>query len=114
MVSQPALITADTFDEFIARPENRDRLFELIHGEIVEVVSNGESSEIGMLTGDFLTVFVRQHKLGRVTGADGGYMAAGERYIPDQAPVILTINDTLNGGALLPGFTLLLSEIFAD
>lgn len=182
MVSQPALITADTFDEFIARPENRDRLFELIHGEIVEVVSNGESSEIGMLIGGFLTLFVRQHKLGRVTGADGGYMVAGERYIPDaayisrarqpavsraaynplapdlavevlspsndpgdmrikivnylragtvvwlvdpaqkqievyipdQAPVILTINDTLNGGALLPGFTLLLSEIFAD
>lgn len=182
MVSQPALITTDAFDEFIARPENSDRLFELIHGEIVEVVSNGESSEIGMLIGGFLTVFVRQHKLGRVTGADGGYMVSGERYIPDaayiskarqpqasraaynplapdlavevlspsndpsdmrikvvnylragcvvwlvdpaqqhievyvpeQSPLVLTISDTLDGGTLLPGFTLAVSEIFAD
>jgi Uma2 family endonuclease len=28
--------TIDEYDEFIARPENRERLFELINGEIVE------------------------------------------------------------------------------
>ena len=32
------LHTVDEFDEFVARPENRDRLFELINGEIVEKV----------------------------------------------------------------------------
>ncbi len=32
------LRTIDEFDEFIARPENRDRLFELINGEIIEKV----------------------------------------------------------------------------
>jgi Uma2 family endonuclease len=32
-----------------------------------------------------LTVFVRTHDLGYVTGADGGYRVSGERYIPDAA-----------------------------
>ena len=32
-----------------------------------------------------LLVFVREHDLGRVTGADGGYVVSGGRYIPDVA-----------------------------
>jgi Uma2 family endonuclease len=32
-------------------------------------------------------LFVKQHDLGRVTGADGGYWVSGERYIPDVAVV---------------------------
>jgi Uma2 family endonuclease len=79
------LVTAETFDEFIARPENRERHFELIGGEIVEVVSNGDSSYFGILLGSFITLWVKQNKLGYTTGADGGYMVVGERYIPDAA-----------------------------
>lgn len=35
-VRQPALVTADEFETFLARPENQDRNFELIDGIIVE------------------------------------------------------------------------------
>jgi hypothetical protein len=38
-----------------------------------------------MLIGSLITVFVMQNKLGFVTGADGGYIVSGERYIPDTA-----------------------------
>lgn len=78
-------VTGREFDEFVMLPENADRMFELIGGEIVEVVSNGKSSRIGMKVGARITIFVDEHGLGYVTGADGGYRVSGERYIPDAA-----------------------------
>ncbi len=174
--------TVEDFERFVALPENAERSFEFIGGEIVEVVSNGESSEIGALFVAMLTLFVRPRKLGRITGADGGYMIGGERYIPDaafisiqkqpkrsraaynpippdlvvevlspsnspadmrikvvnylragtavwvvdpdlqrvevyvpgQPPRILGVNDTLDGGAILPGFELVVKDIFSE
>jgi Uma2 family endonuclease len=78
-------VTEQEFDEFVMLPENADRMFELIAGEIVEVVSNPNSSRLGMKIGARITIFVDEHDLGYVTGADGGYIVAGERYIPDAA-----------------------------
>ncbi len=85
MIAQPQLQTmpSSEFDRFALLPENRDRLFEFIAGEVVEVVSNPLSSNIGAIMNAFIGVFVMQHNLGHVTGADGGYMVGGERYIPD-------------------------------
>jgi Uma2 family endonuclease len=182
MLIEKQHLTAQEFDRFVHLPENADQAFELIAGEIVEMVSNNYSSELGMLIGSLLNVFVRQNKLGRVTGADGGYIISGERYIPDVAfitfarqpeacheaynpnppdlavevlspsdnlnklrvkisnylaagtivwlvlpedrvievhapgqPVkILGLKDTVDGGLLLPGFTLDLRDIFAE
>jgi len=175
-------ISADEFERFVMQPENVERSFELIAGEVVEVVSNGKSSAIGAYIGGVLAVFARQNKLGFVTGADGGYKIAGERYIPDCAFVSKTkqakpnseaynsippdlavevlspsntsdeiaikvdnylragvvvwvvnpdaqrvtvhrpdappktygINETLDGGTVLPGFTLSVRDIFED
>ncbi len=84
------IITDAEFDDFVMRPENRDRNFEFIAGEIVEVVSNSKSSRIGMKLGSRVEVFVADHKLGRVTGADGGYIVFDEKYIPDAAFVSYT------------------------
>ncbi len=78
-------ITKEQFDEFVMRPENRDRNFEHIAGEIVEGVSNGTSSRKGLILVAEVQVFAKRHKLGRCTGADGGYVVAGESYIPDGA-----------------------------
>jgi Uma2 family endonuclease len=36
----------------------------------------------------FFGAFLLQNKLGRLTGADGGYIIAGERYIPDVAYIL--------------------------
>jgi Uma2 family endonuclease len=183
MVLDIQRMTAAEFDRFIRQPENASRNFELIAGEIVEkMVSNPRSSSIGALVLGFMAVHVRQNNLGRVTGADGGYMVNGERYIPDAAyiskarqpvqpsdaynplapdlavevlsptnddeemrvkvahytaagalvwvidpdrqrvevyqsgkpPKILTGDDTLDGGDVLPRFALTVSSIFAE
>jgi Uma2 family endonuclease len=85
MAVQKIEMPASAFDEFVALPENADRSFELIAGEIIEVVSNGVSSELGAFICGLMAVFARQHKLGYVTGADGGYRIGTQRYIPDCA-----------------------------
>jgi len=84
MVARPKYTAAD-FDQLIDLPENADRRLELIGGEVVEVVSNNYSSETAANLLAEIHSFARRHALGRVTGADGGYMVAGERYIPDVA-----------------------------
>ena len=85
MAVQKLDMLAAEFERFALLPENADRLFELIGGEVVEVVSNGKSSALGSVMIVYIGGFVHQHKLGFTTGADGGYKIAGERYIPDCA-----------------------------
>ena len=88
MVAMPLMetrVSLEAFERFIALPENANRDFEFIDGKIVEVVSNNYSSLIAsILTGEIYPV-VKKGKLGWLTGADGGYMVMGERYIPDVA-----------------------------
>jgi Uma2 family endonuclease len=78
-------VTKEQFYEFVMRPENRDRNFEYIAGEIVEVVSNSKSSYKGNRLVARVTIYVEDKNLGRCTGADGGYVVSGEDYIPDGA-----------------------------
>jgi Uma2 family endonuclease len=86
MLQQPKeRVTIEAFDEFIERSENADRNFEYIGGEVFEVVSNSYSSEIAAIIIVYFGAFLLQHNIGRLTGADGGYIIAGERYIPDAA-----------------------------
>jgi Uma2 family endonuclease len=181
MVFQTKSITLEEFETFIHLPENADRDFEYIGGEIVEVVSNNYSSAIAILFATYLGIYLLKNRIGRLTGADGGYMVVGERYIPDVGfisnerqpkpsfeaynsmppdlaievlsptneddkmrikvtnyllagthvwvadpiaqtvevyqpgiPVkVLRIDDSLEGGEILPGFTLALKDIFA-
>lgn len=84
MVHETPILTAAQFDEWAVRPENIERNFELINGEIVEkMVSDPDASMITMFLGGLLSVYVLQRKLGRVTGPDGGYHVGQNRYIPD-------------------------------
>lgn len=86
MVFQTRPVTAEEFDRQITLPENMHRNLELIAGEIVEkVVSNPRSSSIAAWILGRLAVFVDANDLGHVTGAGGGYIVSGERYIPDGA-----------------------------
>lgn len=90
MVTQNRLYTVEEFERFIQLPDNRDRLFEYIEGEIVEVVSNPLSSKIAALIIAELIIYLKTHDLGHVTSSDGGYMVTGERYIPDAAFISYT------------------------
>lgn len=66
--------------------DREDRLYELVEGVLVEKVMGFEESEIGATLIAFLVTFVRHHKLGIVTGADGTVqIAAGLVRIPDVA-----------------------------
>jgi Uma2 family endonuclease len=183
MVVQNRLYTVDEFEAFIALPENRDRLFELINGEIVEKVPAEEHGIIVLRLGSKILAFVDMHNLGRVAvevrhrlpGDDHNarlpdisfrsdttmpvvkqgsipvmpdlavevkspndsyremreeadyYLANGshmvwlvypekrlvEVHTPDEMG-ILTADDTLDGGDVLPGFTLAVREIFPE
>ncbi|HLV33607.1 MAG TPA: Uma2 family endonuclease [Spirillospora sp.] len=86
MVLRTQLVTAEQFDELMQRPDRGDTIYELISGEIVEVPSNAYASNIAQLIGFFIRLFIREKGIaGFVTGADGGYQVAGERYAPDVA-----------------------------
>lgn len=84
MVVQTKRYTVEEFDQWVMLPENTDKLFEYIGGEIVEVVSNNYASVVASKIGFFIQLYLLQQGVaGYVTGADGGYQVAGERYMPD-------------------------------
>ncbi len=86
MAYQRQLVSARDFDAMLAQPENADRNFELIGGEIVEVPSNTQSSEIAMTIGTHFKMHLLQHQIeGHITGEAGLYDINGERYAPDVA-----------------------------
>ena len=86
-LSQQRVWTIADFQEFVARPENSDRLFELINGEIVEKMPGRTSnSGIPMLIGGHVFAFCRQHNLPFYTsGADGAYRILEHVLAPDFA-----------------------------
>ena len=77
--------TDSEFEAFIRLPENSEKRFEFIDGEIIEVPSNPYSSEIAALIIYALLAFVRPRGLGHVTGESGGYIVAEQKLAPDVA-----------------------------
>ena len=103
MAVQTQRMTVEEFDEFVGRPEHADRLFEYIGGEVVEVVSSQRSSAIAYNVGFFIKFHLRTNNIaGLVTGADGGYEVAGERYIPAVAFVSTARQSEPSGRAYSP------------
>jgi Uma2 family endonuclease len=82
--------TLEEFEQMLKLPENADKRLEYVGGEVVELVSNNYSSKIGLRIGARILDFVESRNLGHVTGTDGGYIVANERYIPDVAFVSIT------------------------
>jgi Uma2 family endonuclease len=96
MVAHSKTMTAEEFDAFTLLPENAERLFEFIGGEIVEVPSNPYSSELASNISFYLKLFLRDKNIpGHVTGEGGGYRVSGERYAPDVAYVAKARQDQL-------------------
>lgn len=183
MVVQKQMYTYAAFERFTRQPENRERRFELINGEIVEVSPSFVHARIAHLLSLHLGIFNLKHRLGEILiearyklpGDDHNayipdvsflrdtsdvprqgaiprmpdlaieiqspdddedklrekaayYLANGalmvwlffteteaetvEVHRPDSDVLVLTIDDTLDGGAALPGFSLSLREIF--
>ena len=85
MTFQERAYTVEEFDEFELLPENADKLFEYIGGEIFEVPSNPYVSKIAQRIAGEIYIYLKQNDIGHLTGADGGYKVSGERYAPDVA-----------------------------
>lgn len=106
--------TQDDFEAFVDLPENHERTFELIGGEIVEVPSNPLVSKIAMLIGAALLVYLSEHDIGHITGADGGYIVNGERYVPDVAFISYARQPQLPARGYNPNPPELAVEVISD
>lgn len=77
-------LTIEDFETLLRLPENSEKIFEFIGGEVLEVPSNPYVSEIANLISFFIRLFLRQNNLkGHITGADGGFIINGDVYAPD-------------------------------
>jgi Uma2 family endonuclease len=88
MVIQQKTVTAQAFWEFVNRPENQNRFFERVHGEIVEVgFSSTYYSVVAVEFAFHITKHVRENEIaGYVTREGGGYdIDADNTYAPDAA-----------------------------
>jgi len=85
MVTRDLPISIEQFENFINHPDNADKTFELIMGEIIEVPSNPYVSRIGIRIARRIDEFVDDNDLGHVTGEAGRYVVGGDRYAPDVA-----------------------------
>jgi Uma2 family endonuclease len=71
---QERKLTLDEFHAFCDLPENRDRLFELIDGEIIEKMASFETSTIAAEVIRQFKNWLDRHPIGRVSGEAGSYM----------------------------------------
>lgn len=180
MTDQTTITTSAAFEAFIAQPENLDRRFELIFGEIIEKMPTVLHGYIIHMLSGFFFVFLRQHPIGTAI-VEGRYSLPNDDqnhlipdlsfittdreiveigaapYMPDLAVEVqsdgqsdrfmldkallylqngtrmvwliyskrriiemltakdrqlLTIDDTLTGGDVLPGFEVAIRELF--
>lgn len=87
MAVKERLVTMGEFQKFVARPENAERQFELIDGEIIEVSpSRTSNAEKGDLIAFAVRLFCKEHKLPcHTTTGDGAYNVNGNTIAPDFA-----------------------------
>ena len=98
MALERQLVSLEEFLDFVAQPENADRLFEfidgrivekgeLIHGEIAEKMpGRASNSAIHTWIAFFVRLFCREHQLACfITTADGAFNVLGRVYAPDFA-----------------------------
>jgi Uma2 family endonuclease len=85
MVQQQTRTTVADFEAFLALPENRDRNFELIDGEIIEMMPTEEHGEIAALLTIEIGIYLKQNPVGRI-GVEVRHRMPGDEhndYLPD-------------------------------
>jgi len=78
MAVQNKLYTVEEFEAFVREPDNRDRLFELVNGEIVEKMVTFEHSVIALAFGAKLYNYLEQNPIGRA-GVEGAFRPTEDR-----------------------------------
>lgn len=73
MKTATKLMTAEEFAEWADRPENENKCFELVRGEVIELpLPMKRHGTVCMNAGSILWVYTRQRGKGYVTGNDAG------------------------------------------
>ena len=111
-VSKEKLYTREEFERFINLPENAERLFELINGEIIEKVPKQLHALIAALLASAFVVYFRSHPIGWV-------FVEAQVKLPDSGPndpipdvsVALKQGRTLDADESLPYMPDLVVEI---
>ena len=87
MAVQKQLYTIEEFVRFTEQPENSDRLFELINGEIIEKMpGTTRNSAIAAWVIFFVRLFCREREIPCfISGEQGTYDILGHAYAPDFA-----------------------------
>ncbi|MEO0598293.1 MAG: hypothetical protein AAF126_19450, partial [Chloroflexota bacterium] len=62
----PQVMTTEDFEQFVNLPENADKHFEFIAGEIVEVPSNPFVSKIASIISGFIFMYLLKNDIGHV------------------------------------------------
>ncbi len=78
MAVQKKLFTVDEFDRLLELPENEDRRFELINGEIVEMSPKLNHGLIGSFIHGSIFVYLTSHPIGKA-------MFEVDHYVPEDA-----------------------------
>src|SRR6266478_2095665 len=98
------LMTAEEFCEWVDRPENANRWFELVRGEVIELPQPMKPH--GAVCGNVAFVlgrYVRQRQKGYVTGNDTGVILERD---PDtvRGPDVALFEDAQSFEELAPGY----------
>jgi Uma2 family endonuclease len=106
-------ISAQAFWDFVHLPENADKRFERINGEIVESMpGNLYVSAMAINIGFFFKLYLRDNDIGYVTGADGGYnVTDDDTFAPDVAFIRYERQDKLAYEGFGPTYPDLVVEI---
>ncbi len=92
MVAQPRLVTVDEFEQFLALPENADRLFELIDGEIVEKMP---TQVHGIVAGNIITwlnMYFLNHPIG-LAAVEARHRPSADDQHNDRLPDVSVVLD---------------------
>lgn len=114
MVAPPLTqrMTVEEFERTTALPENIDRSFELIDGEMVEKMPTEEHGSLIVILGARLLLFVRQHKLGIVT-TDARHRVAEDKH-NDFRPDISYISFARKGEIVRRGVVPLMPDLAVE
>jgi Uma2 family endonuclease len=99
MALEKQLTTADQFEAFLALPENADRRFELVDGEIVEKMPTFTHGKVSAKIVVRLGTFLEQTGLGDIV-VETRFKPAADRYndrIPDVSVVLTGRNPPPDG-----------------
>lgn len=86
-------MTVEQFEAFIALPENAERSFELINGEIVEKMPTEEHALIIIIIGAAFLNYLRTNPVGRV-GTDARFQPADDRENDRRPDVHVTLDQS--------------------